>query len=109
MILYHGSYLAVMQPDISFSRDNVDFGRGFYTMPFKEQAISWSDRFRRSMGKGVVSLYELDINALRENAKILEFNTYSDEWLDFIVSCRSGVNVGEIDKHLHFLSYEELS
>jgi len=38
MQLFHGSYLAVEKPDISFSRDNVDFGRGFYTTPIREQA-----------------------------------------------------------------------
>ena len=42
MILYHGSYLSVKTPDTSFSRDNVDFGKGFYTTPIREQAISWA-------------------------------------------------------------------
>lgn len=37
MMLYHGSYLAVVKPDIAHSRVNVDFGRGFYTTPLLEQ------------------------------------------------------------------------
>ena len=36
MILYHGSYVEVSKPDISHSRLNVDFGRGFYTTPILE-------------------------------------------------------------------------
>lgn len=41
MILYHGSYLEIVKPDLKHSRDNVDFGRGFYTTPIYEQAEKW--------------------------------------------------------------------
>jgi hypothetical protein len=97
MILYHGSYLAVEKPDISFSRNNVDFGKGFYTTPIKEQAESWSNRFKRKHGQSVVSAYNIDESLLRNNALILEFDNYSDEWLDFIISCRRGETVGDYD------------
>ena len=33
MILYHGSYLEIPNPDLKHSRANVDFGLGFYTTP----------------------------------------------------------------------------
>ena len=33
MILYHGSSLEIPAPDLTHSRPNVDFGRGFYTTP----------------------------------------------------------------------------
>jgi len=97
MILYHGSYLTVEKPDISFSRNNVDFGRGFYTTPIKEQAVRWSERFKRKHGQSVISIYDIDEYTLKNNALILEFKTYSDEWLDFIISCRRGGNTGEYD------------
>jgi len=97
MILYHGSYLAIEKPDISFPRNNVDFGRGFYTTPIKEQAVSWSNRFKRKYGQSVVSAYEFQDGALRDNALILEFDTYSVKWLDFIVSCRRGENTDGYD------------
>lgn len=29
MILYHGSFVVVNQPDLVHSRKNVDFGKGF--------------------------------------------------------------------------------
>jgi hypothetical protein len=97
MTLYHGSYLAIEKPDLSFSRNNVDFGRGYYTTPIKEQAIRWSNRFKRKYGQSVVSAYSLDEPVLRKNALILEFNTYSDEWLDFVVACRKGEQLGEFE------------
>lgn len=31
MMLYHGSHLEIVKPDITHSRPKVDFGRGFYT------------------------------------------------------------------------------
>ena len=97
MILYHGSYLTVENPDISFSRNNLDFGRGFYTTPIKEQAVSWSSRFKRKYRQGIVSIYEIDDVSLFKNTSVLMFDDYSDEWLDFVVSCRSGENTCEYD------------
>ena len=92
MILYHGSSAIIEKPDLSFSRDNVDFGKGFYTTPYKEQAKKWTDRVIKRHGKGFVSIFELDDAALEE-LNILEFDSYSDKWLDFIVGCRAGTLV----------------
>jgi hypothetical protein len=97
MILFHGSYLAVEKPDIAFSRDNVDFGKGFYTTPIREQAARWSERFKRRRGRSVLSLYELDEVAVRRVALTLEFKTYSEEWLDFIFASRRGEAAGKWD------------
>ena len=89
MKLYHGSYLTVEKPDISYSRTELDFGRGFYVTPIKEQAFSWARRFKRSHGQSVVTTYEFD-EADLERASILNFTNYSMDWLDFIISCRQG-------------------
>ena len=97
MKLYHGSYVAVEQPDITFSRDNVDFGRGFYVTPIKEQAVSWAKRFKRSRGQGIVSVYEVDEQVLMLDNAVLLFNEYSIEWLDFIIACRQGDGKGGYD------------
>ena len=97
MILYHGSYLSVEKPDISYSRDNVDFGKGFYTTPIREQAVSWAARFKRKRGQSVISAYELDDKAMRKNVSVLIFDAYSEEWLDFIITCRRGGNIGAFD------------
>ena len=41
MILYHGSYLEIAEPDLTHSRPNVDFGRGFYVTPMYAQASNY--------------------------------------------------------------------
>jgi hypothetical protein len=89
MILYHGSYCAIEKPDLSFSRNRTDFGKGFYTTQFKEQAITWSERFIKEHGQGVVSMYDFDDTALNKS-NILKFDSYSNEWFDFVVKCRRG-------------------
>ena len=65
MILYHGSFLVVPSPDLKYSRPNVDFGRGFYTTPIREQAIKWCGRFQRRGKPGLISRYFLDEEAFR--------------------------------------------
>lgn len=88
MILYHGSYIEIDKPDLIHSRDNVDFGKGFYTTPIYEQAVKWCGRFKRRGQSGVVSKYTFNIED-KTNWKILKFESYSEEWLDFILNCRS--------------------
>lgn len=89
MILYHGSNIEISAPDLSHSRLNVDFGRGFYTTPIHDQAVKWCGKFKRRGAEGIISCYEFDENAYHE-CRTLVFETYSEEWLDFILSCRSG-------------------
>jgi len=96
MILYHGSYIAVEKPDISFSRERTDFGKGFYLTPIKSQADSWALRFQRERGSAVVSEYSFLSKAgvkLSENIRILEFDAHTIEWLEFITACRLGLPV----------------
>jgi hypothetical protein len=87
----------VEKPDISFSRDSTDFGKGFYTTSVKSQAEKWTNRFKRRLGHGTISIYEFDEKNLRENASVLEFETYSIEWLEFIAKCRHGDMGGNYD------------
>jgi len=96
MILYHGSNLEIDKPDLCHSRDNVDFGKGFYTTPIYEQAVKWCGKFKRRGQLGVVSKYKFDMEN-KDNWKILEFDSYSEEWLDFILNCRSGKDNTEYD------------
>ncbi len=93
MILYHGSYTEVKRPDISFSRKEIDFGAGFYTTPIKEQAEKWSLRFKSKKGCSVVSEYEFDDTNM-ETLSVLKFETYSEDWLEFVTSCRIGKDSG---------------
>jgi len=97
MILYHGSLEVVERPDISFSREKTDFGKGFYTTTIKSQAEKWASRFKRRSGFGTLSIYEIDDTAMRKNISILEFETYSVQWLDFITGSRAGESMGNYD------------
>lgn len=96
MILYHGSYLEISKPDLKHSRDNVDFGRGFYTTPIYEQAEKWCGKFKRRGKEGVISRYLFDEEILK-NLKVIRFDSYSEEWLEFILNCRRGDDTTDYD------------
>lgn len=83
MTVYHGGYHAVEKPEIRVSRNTKDFGTGFYCTVINEQAQRWARRYNTK----IVSIY--DVRFL-EGLKILEFKEMTEEWLDFIVACRSG-------------------
>ena len=93
MILYHGSYLEIAKPDLFHSRSNVDFGRGFYVTPLHEQAAKWCGKFKRRGKDSIISRYEYD-ESRESELKTLKFDSYSEEWLDFIIRCRYGVPHG---------------
>jgi hypothetical protein len=96
MIIYHGSYKEIVKPDIVHSRNNVDFGRGFYTTPLLEQAQKWCRKFKEKSNSPVVSVYRFNENAYTE-CKVIKFETYSEEWLDFILKCRHGEDTSDYD------------
>ena len=84
MTVYHGGYMAVKQPEIRKGRNIKDFGTGFYCTVIKEQAQRWARRYDTK----VVSIYEV---RLRPTLKIKEFKDMTNEWLNFIIACRSGI------------------
>lgn len=84
IIIYHGSREIVKAPEIRASRYNKDFYYGFYCTKFSEQARRWAVRFS---GKGIINeYYYTPDNKLR----VLTFSEMTEDWLDFIVSCRLG-------------------
>lgn len=83
MEIYHGSYTSVQTPEIIKGKFTKDFGEWFYCTELKRQAEKWARRYDTP----VVSIYEY--NPLEE-LNILCFDDMTDEWLDFIVACRSG-------------------
>ena len=38
MILYHGSTYEIREPNVSFSKKNLDFGSAFYMTAYRQQA-----------------------------------------------------------------------
>lgn len=90
MIVYHGSYCLVDKPNISFSREALDFGKGFYVTAIKEQAINWTNRFKRRGLKSYLNSYSISIEDIKQNYRVKEFTSYDIEWLDFILDSRNG-------------------
>ncbi|MBQ3463979.1 MAG: DUF3990 domain-containing protein [Clostridia bacterium] len=97
MIVYHGSHLIVDKPDIVHSRDNLDFGKGFYVTDLKEQAEAWTERFSKNNKQPILNVYDLDIEAVTNDFKVKKFDEHNEEWLDYIISCRRGVSVADYD------------
>ena len=78
------------------TRSNVDFGSGFYTTPIYEQAAKWCGRFKRLGREGIVSRYDFD-EAAYNALDILQFGSYSEAWLDFILNCRRDKDTTDYD------------
>ena len=84
MTLYHVSKDIVEYPEIRRARFNKDFYFGFYCTNIEKQAERWATRYGE---KGYINRYEYTENT---ELKILKFEKMTEEWLDFIISCRSG-------------------
>lgn len=39
MIVYHASPFIIEKPDVNHSRENLDFGKGFYLTTLHDQAV----------------------------------------------------------------------
>jgi hypothetical protein len=87
MKVYHGSYIAIETIDFSFCEIKRDFGKGFYVTKFREQAEAWAIRKGKDHNsEGIVT--EFDFSEFffgDKDFKVLRFDNYSNEWLDFVV------------------------
>lgn len=88
IVVYHSSDISVEKPNVSFSRDYLDFGKGFYLTTLYEQAVQYAQRFKRRNKVAWLSSYEFDYNSNEWN--IMHFESYNKEWLQFVAKCRSG-------------------
>ena len=92
MIVYHGSIIEIMNPDVIHSKNYLDFGKGFYVTSFVKQAERWAVRKCMRLGKckPIVNVYNLKDDYRRYN--VLNFRDPEDdeEWLDFVCDCRDG-------------------
>jgi hypothetical protein len=80
-------------PHIRFSREALDFGKGFYVTSIEEQATNWASRFKFRGKQAYVNIYRLELELVKQVYNIKEFSTYSLEWLDFILECRNGSSI----------------
>ena len=78
MTVYHGSYTNIPEPKLLSSRHTKDFGPGFYCTVIREQAERWARRYNTP----IINIYTVRLNT---GLNILEFQTMTEEWLDFII------------------------
>lgn len=84
MTVYQDSYTAITEPRIKRGKNTKDFGHSFYCTIIREQSQRWAKRYDTP----IVNTYTVRINT---NLNILEFKGMTEEWLDFIISCRQGI------------------
>lgn len=83
--VFHGSYTTVKEPKIRRGKNTKDFGVGFYCTVIREQAERWAKRYPTK----ILNMYSVNMRKF-EGLKVKDFKEMTDEWLDFIISCRSG-------------------
>ena len=84
-ILYHGSNVQVEQPQVKVAGFYKDFCFGFYCTGLERQAQRWAMTKRP---KHMVNVYDYED---KEHLRRLYFPEMTDEWLDFVVDCRRGI------------------
>ena len=95
MKLYHSSTVAVPNPDTVHSRDYLDFGKGFYLTSIYSQAVKYAQRFIRRSREAWLNSYEFECDLTKW--KVLQFDAYNKEWLQFVAECRAGNDVSDFD------------
>jgi len=94
MKVYHGSYIKIDKIDLPKSKPNKDFGKGFYVTKFRNHAEEWAKIIGEKHGTdGFVSEFEFSENDFTKSiCKIKRFDTYDEDWLDFVVANRDKNN-----------------
>lgn len=82
--LYHGTNTIVRVPEVRVSGYNKDFGFGFYCTRLERQAQRWALSKAKSH---IVCVYKYIPN---DSLNVKIFPEMTDEWLDFVASCRHG-------------------
>lgn len=95
MILYHSSNVSVEYPDTKPSRQYLDFGRGFYLTSLHGQAVRYAQRFKRRGQPAWLNSYEFLCEETSWNIK--RFESYDQEWLEFVTQCREGMDTSNYD------------
>lgn len=60
------------------------------------QAAKWCGKFKRCGKDGIISRYVFEKSREHE-LKTLKFDSYSEDWLDFILNCRIGKDTADYD------------
>lgn len=110
IILYHGSFCVVQNPDLSRCAAGKDFGKGFYLTTSKAQAQKFvATSIKKAItqkvlatqpSRGYVNAYEFTPS---ENLSLHEFKNADISWLHCVVSHRKqGCIPGEFEKWIGY-------
>jgi len=91
MVLYHGSTTEIKEIDLTLSKPNKDFGKGFYLSNNFEQAYNMAKYKVGLFGTNpLVTKFEFDENLLKsDELNVLTFSEYSKEWAEFVFKNRN--------------------
>lgn len=100
MILYHGTNMAFEVIDLTKSKPNKDFGRGFYLSADYDQAMEMAKTKVEQLGTGAptVLCYEVNDAAMSE-LQDLRCDGYTEEWAQFILLNRN--NSSSVPAHAY--------
>jgi len=91
MKVYHGSDIFIETVDLSKSKPSRDFGQGFYITKILDQAQRMAQRIADwNKTAPVITEFDFDDFAFEDNKyKVLRFDGYNEEWLDFVITNRA--------------------
>lgn len=93
MILYHGTNELFEAIDLSRSKPNKDFGRGFYLSADKEQAMEMAKAKVDQLESGTPTVMAYEVDELQmDKLKVLRFDAYNEEWAKFILLNRNNAS-----------------
>ncbi len=102
MLLYHGSNMVIEEIDLAKSRPNKDFGKAFYLSADRKQAEEMAKfKVLTSGGEQTVTVFEFDELHLQD-LSIKRFESYSEEWAEFVYNNRDEKQVFRHDYDLVF-------
>ena len=92
MRLYHGTNMYFEEIDLTKSKPNKDFGRGFYLSTDYNQALNMAEIKVEQLrfGKPTILEFEIDEKDMA-SLKTLRFDRYNEEWAEFIIANRKNL------------------
>jgi hypothetical protein len=83
--------MVIDEIDLSKAQPNRDFGQGFYVTKYREQAENWAKTIGNKYDNdGFFTEFTYYDSVLTKHlCKVKHFDSYSEEWLDFVVMNRN--------------------
>ena len=96
MILFHVSDTVIDKPELESTRAYTDLGKGFYLSSSCGDDLKSFFKFKAQGKNSFISSFLFDEDNLNQ-LNVLKFDDYSENWLDFILNCRNGLDTSNYD------------